>query len=234
MILLSEDIKRLTNTELVKLCAQEPGNRKVWVEFYSRFDERIWLAIYRECREKGFTENRSQFHQTVQDLVQDVYLRLVDKNCKALRDFIGVSENSIFTYLGIIAKNVVRNYLTKKGAQKRLSIEKSIDEVILISEESGEVFIKDVLKSTYIGAEEEFKPEICKEQIEDILDEFLKGKASARNKLIFKLHFYEGFSPEEITKQFGVKISSKRVRNLISEIKKKLRKELLAKNMEIY
>lgn len=218
------NVKELTNNQLVNLCAQEPRNRSAWFEFYARFDERIWLVIYRECNQKGLSENTVQFNQILQDLVQDVYVKLVEKNCKALKAFIGVSENSFFTYIGIIARNVVRNYLKKMGAQKRPSIEKSIDEILPI----------DIFKSTYVDPEDEFTLVIRKEEIEDVIDEFLKGRDKARNKLIFKLYFYEGFSPEEIASQFNFSLSAKRIGNIISEIKQVLRNELLAQKMEVY
>lgn len=218
------NVKKLTNNELVNLCAQNPRNRSAWLEFYSRFDERIWLVICRECKEKGLYENTPQFHQIVQDLVQDVYVKLVEKNCKALKAFVGVSENSIFTYIGIIAKNVVRNYLIKRGAQKRPSIKKTIDEALLSQD----------LEYAFATVEEEFTLEIRKEEIEHILENSIKGRDKERNKLIFNLYFYEGFSPEEIAAQFDFALSAKRIGNIISDIKQELRKELLLQKMEIY
>ena len=227
-------INKLTNIELTRLCAQEPADKNVWKEFYSRFDKRIWLVIYRECREKGFTENTSQFRQIVQDLVQEVYVKLVDKNCKALRDFIGASEHSIFTYLGIIAKNVVRNYLIKMNAQKRPSKDKSINETFSISGGSGEVFVEDFLKSSDSNAEKSYEFEILKDEIDEILEKFLKGKDKERNKLIFKMCIYEGFSPKEIASKPGFSVTTKTVGNIVSKIKKELRKELFAQKVEVY
>lgn len=218
----------------MRLCAQEPGNRKAWAEFYNRFDERIWLVIYRECKAKGINRLDSQLQKTVQDLVQDVYVKLIADKCKALNNFIGMSENSIYTYLGIIAKNVVNNYITKIKAQKRPSFEKSIDEILTISEKGEKILITHKIKSAYSDVEEKFTLEILKEEIDHILDTILKGKDKERNKLIFKLHLYEGISVEDLASKFHFGLSSKRISNLITDIKKELRQELLERMIEVY
>jgi len=228
------NLKKVNNTDLAKLCAQEPDNKKAWLEFYQRFDKWIWLVVYRECKAKGIINHDSQIHQTVQDLVQDVYVKLVSNNCKALANFIGASEKSIYTYLDIIAKSIVRNYITKIKARKRPSIEKSLDEVFSISEKGEKILDKDIFRPTYLDVDEEFKIQIFKEEIEDILDIVLKGKHKDRDKLIFKLYLYDGFTAEDIASQSCFMISSKRISNLITHIKKKLRRELLERRMAVY
>lgn len=222
-----------TNTELVKRCAQDPENRNAWNEFYNRFDKRIWVVVYRECEVKRISDSDYQYDQTIKDLVQDVYKRLIENNCKALKNFIGASENSIYTYLGIIARNVVRNHFTKTRARKRPLIDKSINEILSNSDKQNKIFIKDVFISDY-GVAEEFSVIILKEEIEDIINRFLNGKDKERNKLIFKLHLYEGFSPEDIASQFSFGLSSKRISNLITGIKKNLRQELKQRMMLVY
>jgi RNA polymerase sigma factor (sigma-70 family) len=222
----------MKNAELIELCAREPWNRKAWLEFYNRFDKRIWLVIYRECKAMGISRQADQFKQTVEDLVQDVYVKLSDNNCKALKNFVGASENSIYTYLGIIAKNVVRNHAIKVKAQKRPSIEKSLDEVIAISETGEKILIRDTVRSPGSAAEQDFSVEILREEIEDILNKILTGKQLERDKLIFKLHLYQKFSAEDITKKFNFGLSSKRISNLITSIKKDLRQELSKRLME--
>ena len=62
------NIKKLSNNQLVTLCAQKPEDRTAWSEFYCRFDERIWLVILRECQQIGLFETSIQAQQIVQDL----------------------------------------------------------------------------------------------------------------------------------------------------------------------
>lgn len=225
------NLKKLNNIELIKRCAQEPFNRKVWAEFYNRFDERIWLVVYRECNAKGIVKYDSQYREAIQDLVQDVYVRLIDDNCKALKNFVGASENSIYSYLGIIAKNVVNNYIAKMSAQKRMSFEKLISTNLPKDEK---IFIKYKVKASYSDLDDEISLAVLKEEIDVILNKILKSRDKERDKLIFKLHFYEGFSVEDLAEKFHFGLSSKRISNLITAIKKSLRPQLLEQMMEVF
>jgi len=227
-------LKKLKNTELVELCAQTPDNRNAWLEFYHRFDEWIWLVIARECKAKAISRVDFQYQKTIPDLVQDVYVKLVSNECKALKNFVGASENSIYKYLNIIAKNVVKNHLTKIRAQKRPFIKKSIDEVVIVGENDERISIKEGIRSTDFDVEEEVAVEILQDEIEAILDRILKGKDKQRNKLMFKLHLFEGFSAEEIASQFPFGLTSKRVSNLIADIRRSLRQELLEQRLELF
>jgi len=215
----------MKNKDLVALCAQQPWNREAWLEFYNRFDERIWLVINRECKEKGISEDVSESNQVIQDLVQDVYVRLVENDCKALKNFKGTFENSIFTYLGKIANSVVCNHITNKKAKKRPPIQKSIDEPLWNSKERRKVLFEEILKLPYNDSEVNIDFKDIKDKIEKLLDKILKGKHKQRNKIIFKLYLYEEYSPNEIAAQFGFGLSAKTVNNIIRKIILNLRKE---------
>ncbi len=216
---------------LVNLCCQESQNRNAWIEFCSRYDEHIWSVVFRECKEKNIFENFSLSKQVVGDLVQEVYVRLIDKEKKALKNFQGAYKNSIYLYLGTIAKNVVRNYLVKMSAQKRPTINSSLDDIVVVSDEGGKISVVDLVESKQNHVEDKLNLENLEEEIEKILDNSLSGRTKRRNKIIFKLHFYDGLTAEEIIAQFNYKISESRVVNLISEIKILLRKELLKKKI---
>lgn len=225
------DLKKLTNNELIRRCAEASCHRLLWAEFYHRFDERIWLIVYRECRDRGLVGKKDQFKQTVQDLVQEVYFNLLKNDCKALQNYIGASENSIYTYLGIVARNAVCNYVTKMSAQKRPNIDRSLNGAPSGSSDAEGFKIPQANKET-IG--QELSLEMLKNEIDSILDQTLKDKYKERNKLIFRLYFYEEFSPEEIASKLGFEVSSKRVLNLITELKTLLRRELLNRNADVY
>lgn len=225
------DLKKLTNNELIRRCAEDSNNRLLWEEFYLRFDERIWLIVYRESRDRGLAENKDQFSATVQDLVQDVYLNLLKNECKALENFIGASEHSIYTYLGIIARNVVRNHITMLNAQKRPAIQRP-------SSINQSEFEGDLYAGFREPHENPIEPELdfqtLKDNIELIFDQYIDDKYKERNKLIFKLYFYEGLSPDEIASKLGFEVTSKRVLNLVGELKILLRRELMNRNVEAY
>ena len=217
------NVRKLTNTQLVKICAQEPGNRDAWTEFCHRFDRQIWLITFRECKNKIDRHSRNQFDQIVQDLVQDVYCRLVENNCKALRNYVGQSENAIYVYLSRIAQNVVNNYVIKMSAQKRPKIDRSLTELV---ENHGDKHMHLSSQTVIDEPDEELQAEELIEEIENILDDCLTGPDKYRNKLIFKLFFFDGFSANDIAKNFGFRLSPKRVGNILSDLKRIIRREL--------
>ncbi len=225
--------EKLKNTELVKHCANDPTNNEVWLEFISRYEQCIYYTIIQECKKSELNKYCFQFEETVRDLVQDVYLKILENDCKALKKFRGESENSIYSYLKMIAKNVVKNYITKMQAQKRPQIEISLDKSPMLTDKNGAIDYKDRNKSTIFDTEQEFKLTILKEEIEYRLAKILTGRNKKRNMLICQLHIYDGFSPNEITLFFDFGISTKHIANIISDSRQKLIKTLtLAKQHE--
>lgn len=204
-------LRELSNTQLVKLCAEDPGNKDAWAEFSFRFDARIKLIVYREAQNKSLLTNTRNMKQFLEDLVQDVYLKLIANDCRLLKAFKGVSENSIFSYLGIVAINLVRNYATSQKTARHFVLENSID--------------KELLEPYFsIDNEKDLSFEALKQEIEKILDNNLMNKDKERDKLIFKLFFYEGFSVEDIASELF--LSPLMVKKLLANIKSRLRQKL--------
>lgn len=211
------DLKTLSNTNLVKLCAQEPRDERTWTEFYARFDDYIRLMIGRECRQKNLPHDK-----VFDDLVQDVYLRVVQKNCKALWNFKAATENSIYTYLAVIAHNVVCGYLVREGAQKRPHNVASLDAPVPGAQDDGELRLIDTIASAEPAPDADLERESERQEVKRLLDRIITGKTRARDKLIFTLYWFEKFSPEQIAAHCGIDLSVKRIINIISEIKKRL------------
>jgi DNA-directed RNA polymerase specialized sigma subunit len=71
--------------------------------------------------------------------------------------------------------------------------------------------------------ENDINVEHKKHEIETILNLFLRGKNKNRNKLIFKLHFYEELTAEEIYEHLPYPMTLKTVQNIIANLKKIVR-----------
>ncbi len=183
----------------------------------------------RECREKGFGANQAQFRQIVQDLVQDIYVRLVDNNCKALKAYEGTSDPAFYKYLSVIARNSVRNYMMREGAQKRPHIDRSLDHSREQYQQTGSIRHANILKAPNT---EPLSVDQLMEEIHAIIHKVSSAKDRKRNIIIFQLYFHEGFSPAEIADVQGMKISAKTVSNIITMLKKAIRRELLNGHME--
>ncbi|MBN1478871.1 sigma-70 family RNA polymerase sigma factor [candidate division KSB1 bacterium] len=182
-----------------------------------RFDEHIKLCALRECRRSISNREKKQLPEIVQDRASEVYAKLVSDNNKALKNFVGLGENSIFVYLAVITRNVVKNwFIREKGTQKRPLIDISLDDSCENSslergfgKTSNSPEVMDVLQY-----------EERKNEIEKILNSYLRGKNRGRNKLIFKMYFYEDFSANEIVKSLPYPLTLKTVENILSHLKK--------------
>lgn len=216
------DFKTLTNKKLIELCAEAPRHEQAWREFCARFDGHIRLMILRECREKHFSKDKPQFEEIFEDLVQEVYFKLVQKNCKALWEFKASTENAIYAYLAIIARNVVRGHFTKEGAKKRRARLVSLEAPAANPSRDGELRVIDTIPSPDPGPEARLDHESHKQELENLIDKLLRGKSKVRDKLIFKLYWFEKFSPEQISAHCGIGLSPKRIINILSGIKKRL------------
>jgi len=161
--------------------------------------------------------------ELVQDLIQDVYLKLVEKDFKALKQFNGTSENAIYLYLGTICRHVVINHILRATAQKRPQIQTSIDTPLPGTHQDSAFTLKDVLELPEYDADQEDQIEHLKRKIDTILESKVKGRNSERDKIIFKLYIYEEMTPEEISGYLNFRISSKSVSNIISMLKSVVR-----------
>lgn len=217
------DFTKLTNNELIKFCANNPENRSSWREFCKRFDETIWSVVYRSCSEKNISPQSDQFKQIVRDLVQDVYVKLVEKDCEALKKYVGRTENAFYTYLAIICKNEVINYIIKMTAKKRFQSLIPLDD-----DRIGSIIETGRPDDPADCFNNQSNLNNLKQNIEIILNKYISGRNKERDKLIFKLYFYEGFSPPEIVAKFYPDLSSKRVNNILTKIKQLLKKKLIS------
>src|ERR1044071_1518532 len=118
-------LDRLSHAALINLCCQssnlasgesEIAEDLLWQEFYNRFNKFIKLYLKKALKaiSTKFAENCPQ--EAIEDLSQDVFLRLFDNDRKALRDFRGDKENSFLAYLSQISVNVVMEHMRKKQA----------------------------------------------------------------------------------------------------------------------
>ncbi len=220
--------QKLSNNELIKLCAQYPPDERAWREFIRRFEENITFYAVRECRNKISSHEKKQLAEIIQDRVSEVYAKLVDKEHKALKNFIGQHENAIFVYLATMTRNIVINWVIKeKKTQSRPNIGGSLDD-----ETSNGSFLQDLLGHTDPEIFKNIDLDDLKYTIELILNSYLRGKNRDRNKLIFKLHFYQELTPEEILQALPHDLTLKTVQNIIANLKKIIREGLVGGRRE--
>lgn len=148
---MSTPFREWTVAELLKRCSRRPPDEVAWQEFVRRYDHTIRLNVvrtfHRKAREE--TDRKPQFpDDLIEDLVQAVYVRLIEDNNRAIERFEGEYANSIFQYLSMISINVVRDYFREMRAQKRPKVSYSLDELL---ETSGDGALLTRLTADLMG-----------------------------------------------------------------------------------
>lgn len=222
----NNNCKNLAHNDLVKQLAHAPDDEGLWSEFIQRYDKHIQRTIFVMCKRM-----RYQGVAQAEDLAQEVYLKLKEKNGHRLKEFEGQHANSIFTYLETIAANVVRNAWRNDHAQKRPPAEKRkpLDQPIFSNSEGRSINLAEILPA------ENWDDEVKRLELEDAIGYCLKKilaekRHAQRDKLLFKLYFYEDFSAEEIAQVRQIGLSDKRVYGLLKMLSEKVRECLRRQN----
>jgi RNA polymerase sigma factor (sigma-70 family) len=218
---------QLTVHELLTRCLQRPPDEDAWQEFVRRYHGAIRASVSKtfHIRASQETDRRAQFPEDlIDDLVQSVYVRLVEEGNRALDRFEGEYDNSIFQYLGIISINVVRDYFREAKAQKRPKLSVSLDELL---ENVGEgKMLKDAGGSLDCSLMMGAGSSLSMEDLEGALRRSVSRKHRDRDSLIFKLRYYEGLTLEEIKKALGLDISPVGIGSILNRITHRLRAKL--------
>ena len=96
--------------ELVKRCSRRPADDLAWQEFVRRYHSTIVASVSKAYQykipNKGARAMQSS-RNTIDDLVQKVYFRLVESRSQALNCFEADQPGSIYHYVAIISYRIV-------------------------------------------------------------------------------------------------------------------------------
>lgn len=110
----------LSDRELVELCLQD-NQREAWTEFLRRFQP-LMAAVVAKTIRRWMPPNRS----LVDDLVQSSLRKICDNNCRAMRSFRWLHENSFRGFLKVVSSNAVQDHFRKYPTTR---IEGDLEEV---------------------------------------------------------------------------------------------------------
>ncbi len=196
--------------ELLARCASsfEPDP---WREFVGRFENRLTGGIDRAIRRYGVRLSR----EDREDLVQDAYYRLLDRQSLGLRRCRARRETEIGAYLGRIGERVVVDHLRANAALKRGSrlledrrrrYEEDLAEVAVDRSPSPEEWVLN-------RERRRFFLERCRDVV---------GKRPARDLRVLYLAFFEGHSSREICRRLGSGLTPSCIDSMVHRLKRRL------------
>lgn len=223
---MSFDASQWTVEELLARCTCQPIDEAAWEEFVRRFHQTIRSSVMRTFHRmaKGEVDRGPQFtDEHSEDLVQSVYAKLVEDDMRALRQFEGSHDDSIYQYLVIISVNVVRDLFRETKAQKRPKISYSLDQMIEDNEGPPPDDIISGLDGLPIGRSQ---ASFTTEEIERALNRTIRDKNRDRDLLIFQLRFYQGMKLDEIARVLGPDVTSAKIGAILNRMIKRLKSAL--------
>lgn len=205
---MTNDLQELR--ELVHACI-DPGTSEAWQKFVQRFHKLIAGVVMRTAARWG-----DYSPDSVDDLVQDIYLKLCADDCRVLRDFHNQHAESIYGYLKVIAASVTNNFFRDAHAQKRggRALIENLDDV------------QDLTERRQSDPHLTMDQHILLHEVDSCLQRCTAGKDGERDRLIFRLYYRQGLSAKAIASLAEIGLSIKGVESAILRITRLVRQEL--------
>ena len=176
------DLSTLPGNDLAKLCC-DAGNLAAWNEFVFRYQKPLALAVRRKARKFGVLSP-----EVVDDLVQDIFLRLCADNCSILKKFSPKEPDSIVGYLVVVARNVAHDHFRATLAQRVGG------DIHHIDTEDGDL---DFLAASY-DPSQTAERSLRMGEIDSALQSLMPDPVTERDYTIFQMYFKQGFTAREI------------------------------------
>ena len=206
----------LSLADLVSVCAGACDD-SAWDEFVARVGKTISLTVLRTASLWG-EPSRS----LVEDLVQVVYLKLWEDNCRHLRDFATQYPDGVLGYLKKIASNATHDYFRHGRSQSAGGSEAHISTSDVDVEAGREVY----------GSQDKIAFQVLLNQIDEYLKHHLTGDDPERDRTIFWLYFRQGMSTKEIASLPTIGLGAKGVGSVIERLKQCVREQIAGVSAE--
>jgi len=202
------DYKSLSVEELVKKCAKN-SDPIAWDEFDRRFKRLIAGAIIGVCRQCSVRPS-----DVIEDLLQEIYVKLFADNCSLLIRFAPRHENAFIGYLRSTAASVAWDYVRALHAVKR-----DVANTVGLSEAVHQV------RSGY-GDPDAVEMTLFFDEVDRLLRQ-RNGAAKEKERTIFWLHYRQGYTAKEIAAIPAFTLEIKGVESVIHRLTCFVRRSLV-------
>jgi RNA polymerase sigma factor (sigma-70 family) len=162
----------------------------------------------------------------VLDLTQEVFLKLLESDRRALSRFRARSEHSIHTYLHTIAVNLVRDHFKRLRAQKTPRASASLSNLIQQELDSEGPSYDQAIVSDGPGPERYVASQELRDRMGATIEKASPQAANgSRDRLIFRMYFVEGLTVGEIASLPQVRLTPSGVEKCIRRIREALRED---------
>jgi RNA polymerase sigma-70 factor (ECF subfamily) len=203
----------LSPEELIWACAQS-GEAHAWEEFIRRFNPLIARVALRTARRW----ERCSI-QLVDDLVQEIYLKLCAEDCRLLRSFESRQPEAIYGYLKVVTVNLVHDHFKTLYAAKRGAGEPSAE---MNHDDAG----AERGGNRQLSSQDSIERIVLLREIDRHLANCVPAEDLPRSRLIFWLYYRCGLSARAIASLPNVGLSTKGVESALLRLTRLVRSEL--------
>ena len=200
----------LSVEELVRRCSAS-GEIDAWEEFVRRFHRLIATVVLRTAQTLGDASA-----PTVDDLIQETYLKLCSSNFRLLREFEQRNPDAFVGFVKVVAANVTRDYFKALRSKKRGAnlLMDAPDLASLNAPDEG------------VGNPEAIERRVLLQEIQHFLEICTAGPDQERKQTVFWLYYRAGLSAGAIAALPEVELTTKGVESLILRVTKELREQM--------
>jgi RNA polymerase sigma-70 factor, ECF subfamily len=202
-------LSELSSSELLQMCLRDSSG-DVWMEFIRRYHPVISASAVRVARQYSLDA------ASAEDLVQEIYVKLCEKNCRVLREFQSDGPELIYGFLKVVSANYARDRCKALLAMKR-----GFQKTESLTTPEG-----DERAATQSDFADELEHGLFLERVRKLLNDLTKGPASARDQTVFWLYYLQGFTAREIADIPTLGLTAKGVESLLQRLVRHLRAEL--------
>lgn len=196
--------------ELVRRCSLQ-GDIGAWNEFVRRFHRLIAVVVLRTARRLGDSSS-----QTIDDLIQETYLKLCADDFRVLRNFEARHSGAFVGFVQVVTANVVRDHFKLSRSHRR-----GADRL----QEAPEHF-NPAAPDGGSGSPKAIERAVLIQEIQQYLDHCLPETDRDRNMRIFWLYYRAGLSAVAIAALPGIGLTTKGIESLILRITRELRERI--------
>lgn len=192
--------------ELLGRCVS--GDAAAWEEFIHRYRRTVAATVYTGLRCRG----GDSLH-AADDLIQTTFLRLCDRDYRALRTFQGDDERKFHAFLKVVAARVVSTFFreTKSPSNWPTGGFSPMEAAEAMHSRNGE---REILARVEDG------------EIDALLGQDVDPNSAARNRMVFWLYYRHGFSAADIARIGSVRLTESGVESLLRKLVQSIRRQL--------
>jgi RNA polymerase sigma-70 factor, ECF subfamily len=203
---------QLNAEELIETCVTS-ADAAAWQEFMRRYHRLIAGVVYRTTQQWG-----EAHAATVDDLIQETYLKLCADGFRLLRSYDPKHPDAIYGYLKVIAANIVHDRFKALHSEKRGGHLK-VEDLNVVESRTG--------ASEGFGSQSAMERGILLDEIDTILKAGLSQDTADRDRTIFWLYYRQGLTTRAISNLPALGLTNKGVESTIFRLTRMVRKKMV-------